>query len=211
MELPANPEPADAWREIRAELRGVLGDSTYEIWIAPLEVKALDAHQLLLTAPPATRGWVADRFGRVLESCARSVLGAAIRVVIESGGGNSKGTRSRRPAKQEPATPAPPATLNPRYSFDQFVIGEGNRLAHAACLAVAELPGRRITPSSSMPLQAWARPISCTRSATTSVRSATAPRSATRRLSRSPITLSGPWGHAHWTASNRPIATRTSC
>ena len=38
------------------------------------------------------------------------------------------------------------ATLNPRYSFDQFIIGDGNRLAHAAALSVAELPGQAYNP-----------------------------------------------------------------
>ena len=47
-----------------------------------------------------------------------------------------------------PATRASddPRPLNPRYSFDQFIIGDGNRLAHAASLAVAELPGQAYNP-----------------------------------------------------------------
>ena len=45
-------------------------------------------------------------------------------------------------------TPEPDAGagFNPRYSFDQFIIGDGNRLAHAAALAVAELPGQAYNP-----------------------------------------------------------------
>jgi chromosomal replication initiator protein len=137
--LPEDPEPAAAWGEIRAQLRQALGDSTYEIWIAPLELEALDEHILCIVAPNATRSWVATRFGRILEACAQTVLGAAIRVVVEST------TTSRRPSLAPVPQPAA-VTLNPRYSFDQFVIGDSNRLAHAACLAVAELPGQAYNP-----------------------------------------------------------------
>jgi chromosomal replication initiator protein len=148
LDLPANLEPAAVWRDMRAELRRILGDSTYEIWIAPLEVKALEPHRLLIEAPAATQSWVADRFGRALEACAQAVLGTAIRVVVESSGTGRQGTRStrRRPTRPQPETPPAQTALNPRYSFDQFVIGEGNRLAHAACLAVAELPGQAYNP-----------------------------------------------------------------
>jgi chromosomal replication initiator protein len=135
-----NPEPLGAWKEIRAELRRTLGDSTYEIWIAPLEVKALEGRRLLLQAPPATQGWVAKRFGQILGRCARAVLGEGSTVTIV-GYGDCSG--SPQPLSE---AALPSTTLNPRYSFDQFIIGDGNRLAHAAALAVAELPGQAYNP-----------------------------------------------------------------
>ena len=137
MELPENLEPVAAWRAIRAELRRALGESTYEIWIAPLEVKAFEGTVLLLTAPPATRAWTAKRFGRILESCAKAVLGLEVQVAVEGAPGH---------APQTGRVPEPLSSLNPRYSFDQFIIGDGNRLAHAASLAVAELPGQAYNP-----------------------------------------------------------------
>ncbi len=137
MQLPENVEPVAAWRAIRAELRQALGESTYEIWIAPLEVKAFEGTILFLTAPPATRAWTAKRFGRILESCAKAVLGTEVQVAVEGTAGHESAT----------AAPAETITsLNPRYSFEQFIIGDGNRLAHAASLAVAELPGQAYNP-----------------------------------------------------------------
>jgi chromosomal replication initiator protein len=136
--LPENLEPVAAWHAIRAELRRALGDSTYEIWISRLEVKAFEGTELLLIAPPDIRSWVAKRFGRILERCASSVLGTEVRVAVE-------GTApARHPTPLEPDRAA--TTLNPRYSFDQFIIGHGNRLAHGAALAVAELPGQAYNP-----------------------------------------------------------------
>jgi chromosomal replication initiator protein len=122
----------------------MVGESTYEIWLAPLEVKAMDGAQLLLEAPPATQAWVAKRFGRILETCARAVVGPAIKVTFAGGGSATSRGQSAR------LQPSPPVELsevfNPRYSFDQFIIGDGNRLAHAASLAVAELPGQAYNP-----------------------------------------------------------------
>jgi chromosomal replication initiator protein len=138
--LSAQPEPTPAWRTIQSELRKLVGDSTYEIWLAPLQLKSWDGELLTLEAPPATRTWVADRFGRLIEGCARQVLGQAARVSLEIIGG-------RRKQEAPPQVQAPPvSTLNPRYSFEQFIIGPGNRLAHAAALAVAEYPGQAYNP-----------------------------------------------------------------
>ena len=139
MTLPEHREPLSAWRQVRAELRRVLGEDQFEIWIEPLELKALQGGMLLLEGPPATKAWVAKRFGPVLERCARAVLGDDVRVIVE--GVQAPGSE---PGSAHPAQPF--ATLNPRYSFEQFIIGDGNRLAHAAALAVAELPGQAYNP-----------------------------------------------------------------
>ena len=150
MELPAHLEPSSAWREIRVELRRMVGESTYDIWLAPLEVKALDGAVLLLQAPPATQAWVAKRFGRILETCARTVVGAGISVSFVgagAGAGSGPGERGAPSSRGDHIDVETGLTeFNPRYSFDQFIIGDGNRLAHAAALAVAELPGQAYNP-----------------------------------------------------------------
>jgi DnaA N-terminal domain len=70
-----SPSSADhgGWRRIRADLESVVGDSMFEIWLAPLELAACDdGGGLLLACPAATRGWVTDRYAAVLERVSRS-------------------------------------------------------------------------------------------------------------------------------------------
>jgi chromosomal replication initiator protein len=145
--LPSQPdELIPEWREIRAELRRLVGESAFDIWLAPLEVKAWDGVVLLLHAPAPRQRWVAARFGRIIERCARATLGAGIRV--DFAGGQERGRHQARRddggdllAKLDRVT-----SLNPRYSFDQFIIGRTNHLAHGASLAVAEHPGQAYNP-----------------------------------------------------------------
>jgi chromosomal replication initiator protein len=140
--LDAHPELMPAWQTIRAELKRLLGETKYDLWIAPIELRGWDGELLLLQAPAATQGWVSDRFGRVLELCARQILGSSTRVAFDAP--NTGATRTAQ--TPEPAQARAAVAFNPRYSFDQFIIGEGNRLAHAAALAVAELPGQAYNP-----------------------------------------------------------------
>jgi chromosomal replication initiator protein len=140
--LSAHLEPTAAWRELRAELRRAVGESTFEIWLAPLELRSVRDSTLLLDAPAATYDWVAKRFGRVLEASAKQVFGRDAEVELSAHGA----ARSGPPAGPGEALDLDIGALNPRYSFDQFIIGDGNRLAHAAALAVAERPGQAYNP-----------------------------------------------------------------
>jgi chromosomal replication initiator protein len=144
LELPAQLEPIAAWREIRAELRRVVGDSTYEIWLAPLEFRSLRDGVLVLAAPASTRSWVSKRFGRVLEASAQATLGPTARVTFDCAETGHRDAGRARPTAYTVSVTTD--ALNPRYAFDQFIIGDGNRLAHAAALAVAELPGQAYNP-----------------------------------------------------------------
>jgi chromosomal replication initiator protein len=150
LELPAHPELTPAWRAIRDELRRIVGETTYEIWLAPLEARSWDGAVLLLEAPPATRAWVSKRFGRALERSVQAILGDAARLAFVSADASARGSRANGSHVAAPAAPPRPADphqpLTQRYSFDQFIIGDSNRLAHAAALAVAELPGHAYNP-----------------------------------------------------------------
>jgi len=141
--LPAQPEPMPAWPTIRAELKRTVGDSTYDIWLAPLALKAWDGQVLHLEAPADTQAWVSTRFGHILEVCAQNILGCPIRVAFAERSENQAGD-----SRQSTTNPQidQPSALHPRYSFEQFIIGDSNRLAHAASLAVAELPGQAYNP-----------------------------------------------------------------
>jgi chromosomal replication initiator protein len=145
--LPAQPDATSAWRMITAELREIVGPSTFDIWLSGLELESWDGRVVALAAPQATAAWVAGRYGAVLERCARRHLGPNVRVVLNgaAGGGGSRAAAAGRAAEPSP-TPVTETLFNPRYCFEQFIIGEGNRLAHAAALAVAELPGQAYNP-----------------------------------------------------------------
>jgi len=138
------------WSQIQAELRRTVTDSTYHLWLAPLRARGIEGDTLLVGAPEEIRTWVGDRFARVLQTCAASVLGEATTVTVvplDAQATDATGSQ-RRIADRLPHLSAghPPDVFNPKYTFDQFVIGDGNRLAHAAALAVAELPGQAYNP-----------------------------------------------------------------
>jgi len=92
--------------------------------------------------PAGLRPWVADRFARVFERAARAALGPdGIIELVADGEGVEPGGRDPAPVE-----PDGEATFNPKLTFEQFVIGASNRFAHAAALAVAELPGQAYNP-----------------------------------------------------------------
>jgi DnaA N-terminal domain len=71
------------WDRIRALLLAMVGESTFEIWMAQLELIAVDRDDsLVIDTPGATRDWVRTRFGRLLERCAADA-GHAIRFAVE--------------------------------------------------------------------------------------------------------------------------------
>jgi chromosomal replication initiator protein len=141
-----------AWRRIQEELRHAVGESTWHNWLEPLTARSLQSGTLVVEAPDSIRPWVGGRFSRVLRACTEAVLGAGtqVRLVAPSEPCEQPEPAKKRRAGGPAAAPGlgtvTPGAINPRFTFEQFVIGDGNRLAHAAALAVAELPGLAYNP-----------------------------------------------------------------
>jgi chromosomal replication initiator protein len=144
------PDAEHIWKAIQDELRQAVPADMYDIWLAPLRAVEVDGGAVLLEAPRELRDWVAERFARVLQASAAAVLGPHATVDVRSGA--STGRRPRASAAAPPpggadvADAEPPGGLNPKFTFEHFVIGDANRFAHAAALAVSELPGHAYNP-----------------------------------------------------------------
>ncbi len=155
------------WSRVQSRLEAAVDDSTYRVWLAPLRAREVAHGTLTVEAPARSCVWVRERFGRLLQTCAAAVLGPEITVdVIHCEPSTHSNRRSAphlptprrrrggaldRPTsiESEPANatfPGPDPVGNPRFSFEHFVIGDSNRLAHAAALTVAELPGQAYNP-----------------------------------------------------------------
>jgi hypothetical protein len=100
-----------AWEQIRGMLLDAVGDSTFEIWLAPLELIAVDLNgALVVSAPRETVGWVARRFGRILDSAAERA-GRRLRIADEL---------ARQAAEAlSPAATADSTDLSARNSVDR--------------------------------------------------------------------------------------------
>jgi chromosomal replication initiator protein len=139
------------WTQIRVELSATVEEPVYRIWLEPLRAVELTGTNLLVEAPAQTYDWIRERFGRVLQACVAAVLGPDLTVEIvqarrdrSAGGITPPPPQTAVPATPSQATQA--ACGNPKLTFDQFVIGDSNRLAHAAALTVSELPAHAYNP-----------------------------------------------------------------
>jgi chromosomal replication initiator protein len=139
--VPEQLEPI--WQEIRAELRERTPDFKFHLWLEPLELAGAAGSTLYVRAPEHIRTWVTQRYLPLLRdaACRRFDAGAIVDIVGE---GWQPPEAAASSAAEPPA--ATKAGLNPKFSFEQFVIGDANRFAHAAALAVAELPAQAYNP-----------------------------------------------------------------
>jgi chromosomal replication initiator protein len=119
-------------------MQRAVSESTWHQWLEPLAARALREQTLIVEAPDPIRPWVDQRFGRLLSACAAAVIGTDARVELV---GPRADTAPARPSAHDRQR-----SFNPRHTFEQFVIGDSNRLAHAAALAVAEMPGLAYNP-----------------------------------------------------------------
>lgn len=131
------------WDRIRTEMRRDVADFKFHIWLDPLELAGVEGDTLFVRAPDHIRTWVRDRYLPLVRTAAARGYSpnAVVQIVDEQW---EPAATASAPVDQIPAAAA--GNLNPKYTFEQFVIGKGSRFAHAAALSVAEMPGQAYNP-----------------------------------------------------------------
>ena len=132
----------DLWREVRRRLGDSLPEPTIRLWIDPLEPVARVDRLLYLTGPSSVQAWVERRYGERLRA---AIVSADPELEDFAFGRESKPAAADRDPGEAGTEPRS-LPDDPTRSFERFVIGRGNRLAHAAALAVAESPGDAYNP-----------------------------------------------------------------
>ena len=155
--------PPNSHAEFKARLEQSVAPVTWQTWLQPLRAHH-EADILKISAPSEFhRRWVADRHLAVLRAAADAVYGTTTSIelgvdhafappdVFDDPPTNAEPAPRRDPAPGE-ALPAPApvqdmkSRLIAKYTFENFVVGQSNRFAHAAAMAVAEQPGSHYNP-----------------------------------------------------------------
>jgi chromosomal replication initiator protein len=148
--------PAEIWDRLRQRARQVLPEQAYRAWLEPTEAIGLDDGTLMVGASDQfTADWNESKHADLLATFAPVALGHPIkirfkvhqerlgRVQMDMFVAPPPMAASTAPIVQQPRISTP---LNPRYTFDQFVIGKSNDVAAAAAQAAAQAPGKVYNP-----------------------------------------------------------------
>ena len=134
------------WARLLESVSHKVPPAAFDSWLRPCRLLAVEGDHLRIGAPnPFSRDWLAQHHLDALQHAAQEVVGGHPRVTIV--------VDETAVAESAPA-PTPTRAggtgtaegLNPRYTFDAFVVGSSNQFAQAACQAVAELPSRAYNP-----------------------------------------------------------------
>jgi chromosomal replication initiator protein len=134
----------DNWSTFRELVRAGVSKSNWETWLSRLDPD-YDGNTLVLLAPSEFHlRWVRDKHGDLVSAAYRSAYGVDGSPLYRVGGGQSAPEPEEQHNDRVGSTRI--TNLIPRYRFESFVVGQSNRFAWAAAMAVAEQPGAHYNP-----------------------------------------------------------------
>lgn len=133
----------DIWGNVTKQLRDEMSTVAFDTWIKPIKLVEVAGDSITLCVPGGlqkgslNKSMIMTKYRSLIESSIKNVTGKSLDldVCFET----NSGVQADDPIKQESA-------LNPKYTFDNFIVGNNNNLAQAASLAVAETPAHKYNP-----------------------------------------------------------------
>lgn len=132
----------DLWPGVARRLRDQVSPREFETWLRPLSLRTEDSRAIFTVPNRFYADWLSERYLSAINQALAGESGRNLETVFEV----SDQEPSATVAPPAPAAPPREPSLNPAYTFSSFVVGPCNELAHAACQAVADQPGRQYNP-----------------------------------------------------------------
>jgi len=140
-----NEKEKNIWQQLLLRIEKKVKPQNFKIWFKPTQLHSLTQNKLIIKVPnDFSKKWLKGRYLNIIEKEIAQLMGCEIKVDFIYPSIKKKDTNlNKKPASKRRLFTS---KLNPKYSFANFVIGNNNRLAHAAALAVAQSPGRAYNP-----------------------------------------------------------------
>ncbi|MFH1524371.1 MAG: chromosomal replication initiator protein DnaA [Chloroflexota bacterium] len=146
-----------AWQSALGQLQMEMPKASYDTWVRDTQIVSYEDGQFTVAVRNAyARDWLESRLSSTVTRLLMGMMNRSVDVtfVVHSNGTGENATGSATTTPEEAATESDEiqaprlrsASLNPRYTFDNFIVGPNNRLAHAASQAVAENPATAYNP-----------------------------------------------------------------
>lgn len=143
----------DNWNKIMDVLKNDCGISgvSFNTWLSPLKVYTEDENTVTLLIDDMeivsyNSNFIKNKYGIFLKQSIEEVTGRSYEITFITPNDVKVFDERSKARKANDARHSEVANLNPRYTFDTFVVGSNNKLAHAASLAVAESPAEAYNP-----------------------------------------------------------------
>ena len=148
-------EIKELWSKILEIIKEELNPQAYNSWFSQTKVVKFEDNELIISAPgDFCKEWLEKHYTGFIKDILKRTFGSDDNLIIKFKADNPKFSApvpsatspEKKIKKLENIIKSDNLDLNPRYTFDSFVIGNSNRFAHAACLAVAQSPAKAYNP-----------------------------------------------------------------
>lgn len=143
---------ADLWNNALASIEKKISKPSFETWLKSTAAHSLNKNTLIVIAPNEfARDWLEERYSELISGILYEITGEELGVKFiipqnQTDLDDEPPQNNKKQKRDQEHSEFPVNMLNPKYVFDTFVIGSGNRFAHAASLAVAEAPAKAYNP-----------------------------------------------------------------
>lgn len=143
---------ADLWQAALSNIEKKISKPSFETWFKSTKAQSLQGDQLVINVPNEfARDWLEERYSDLITEILYDITGESLtaKFIIPQDQPEEEQelrTPPKKIKKDDDHNDFPTSVLIPKYTFDTFVIGSGNRFAHAASLAVAEAPAKAYNP-----------------------------------------------------------------